>query len=184
MSSVIKFVVAVSCLACSPAEPSLALRAELDALRAEVSDLRVDVQGLRSDLSELPPARHPNPLSGVSSSASGSNLGKVERLRLSAEVREAFLAASEEDLRDLAVVIVHRDDRGQIDGLRLTRVLRDQLLYTMGLRSGDVIHEISGHRLVEGSDFDLLRQKMQAEGSVEILLTRRGDPLHFFIYAK
>ena len=115
---------------------------------------------------------------------SASYLGKVKRLRLSAAVREAFLAASEEDLRDLAVVIVHRDDQGQIDGLRLSRVLRDQMLFTMGLRSGDVIHELSGHRLVEGSDFDLLRQKMQAEGSVEILLTRRREPVHLFVYAK
>lgn len=78
-------------------------------------------------------------------------------------------------LSRMARAIPHKDSNGQPDGFRLSGVRRDQLLYNLGIRSGDIIHGVNGQPLTSIAEAMNAMQTLQRESSFTFEVTRRGQ---------
>jgi len=163
-------------------DPALGLRVELDALRAEISELRVEVTTLRNDLGGLP-RRDEHGRIGVAAKSlpRPSPYREPTSITVSPELAQALRAASPQELQELARVIPHRDERNRIDGVRLSGVTRDGVLHALGLRSGDILHEIDDHPIRGPADSPVLNEILTASKRSRILLTRRGELMRLVI---
>jgi len=80
-------------------------------------------------------------------------------------------------LSRMARAIPHRDASGNPDGFRLSGVRRDQLLYNLGIRSGDVIHGVNGKPLTTIAEAMGAMQSLQRDSSFSFEVTRRGQKM-------
>lgn len=78
-------------------------------------------------------------------------------------------------LSRMARAIPHRNSDGQPDGFRLSGVRRNELLYKLGIRSGDIVHGVNGQPLTSIAEAMNAMQTLQRESSFTFEVTRRGQ---------
>ncbi|MCB9665909.1 MAG: hypothetical protein H6732_17520 [Alphaproteobacteria bacterium] len=89
----------------------------------------------------------------------------------------------DEQLADLAGLgrmaraLLHRGSDGEYDGYRLSAIRRGSLPDKLGIRNGDIVHNVNGLELnsVEGAMKAL--EALRNEGSLKAEVTRRGQPV-------
>ena len=97
----------------------------------------------------------------------------------------AFSDLSTEDVDTMGRALLHRDAHGNVDGYRLSAIRSDSLPYTLGLRSGDVVHRVNGMPLssmeaalqawVSAQDDEVLHVDLtRGETSVELTIHLSG----------
>lgn len=69
----------------------------------------------------------------------------------------------------------HKDSDGNVDGFRLSGVRRNELLYKIGIRSGDVVHTVNGQPLTSMQEAMGAWQSMQGGSGFSFEITRRGQ---------
>lgn len=69
----------------------------------------------------------------------------------------------------------HKDSGGSVDGFRLSGVRRNQLLYKIGIRSGDIVHSVNGQPLTSMQEAMGAWQSMQGGSGFTFDITRRGQ---------
>lgn len=117
-----------------------------------------------------------------SRSASPSKAGESEQIVKQDDdtyiIDRQLYDASLQDLDALsrmARAIPHKDPSGNIDGFRLSGVRRNQLLYNLGIRSGDVVHGVNGKPLTSIAEAMNAMQTLQRESNFTFEVTRRGQ---------
>lgn len=115
-------------------------------------------------------------------SASTSSAGESEQIVKQDDdtyiIDRQLYDASLQDLDALsrmARAIPHKDPSGNIDGFRLSGVRRNQLLYNLGIRSGDVVHGVNGKPLTSIAEAMNAMQTLQRESDFTFEVTRRGQ---------
>jgi len=90
-----------------------------------------------------------------------------------------------DELARMGRALLHRDEDGVFDGYRLSAIRSDSLPYTLGLRSGDVVHRVNGMPLssmeaalqawVSAQDDEVLHVDLtRGETSVELTIHLSG----------
>jgi type II secretion system protein C len=82
-----------------------------------------------------------------------------------------------EGLSRMGRALLHRGPDGDFDGYRLSAIRRGSLPDKLGIRNGDIIHNVNGMDLnsVQGAMQAL--QTLQSENSLKFEVTRRGQPV-------
>ncbi len=80
-------------------------------------------------------------------------------------------------LSKMARATPHRDASGNVDGFRLSAVRRNNLLYNLGIRSGDVVHSVNGRPLTSVSDAMGAMQSLQRDASFSFEISRRNQKM-------
>ncbi|MFK7926715.1 MAG: hypothetical protein AB8H79_00890 [Myxococcota bacterium] len=85
----------------------------------------------------------------------------------------------EKRLQSLARLRPESSDNGGYDGIRFSAVNREELLYKIGVRSGDVVTDVGGQPLTSmGAAFGVLDGVLSgATREVEVRIMRRGQPV-------
>lgn len=73
--------------------------------------------------------------------------------------------------------LLHRGEDGAFDGYRLSAIRRGTLLDRLGLKNGDVVHRVSGHRLDSMTAAMQAFNELKDATELQVELTRNGDPL-------
>jgi general secretion pathway protein C len=68
----------------------------------------------------------------------------------------------------------HRDADGNVDGYRLSAVRRGTLLDKLGIKNGDIVHEVNGYPLNSSSGAMTAFQSLQTESSFQFDISRRN----------
>ena len=82
-----------------------------------------------------------------------------------------------EDLDKLASQVrvrPHRDSDGNVDGYRLSAIRRGTLLDKLGIKNGDIVHEVNGYQLNSSSGAMTAFQSLQSESSFQFDVSRRN----------
>lgn len=76
-------------------------------------------------------------------------------------------------LSSLGRAFPHKGPEGEIDGFRLSRIRKGSLGRQVGLRSGDVVHSINGHKLDSVAAAIGVLPDIKGTSSITVELTRR-----------
>jgi len=68
----------------------------------------------------------------------------------------------------------HRDSDGEVDGFRLSGIRRGSMLEQLGIKNGDIIHEVNGYPLNSNSGAMTAFQSLQSESNFTFDITRRN----------
>ncbi len=71
-------------------------------------------------------------------------------------------------------VVPHKDANGDIDGYRLSGIRRKSLFYKLGVKNGDVVHNVNGRDLTSVSAAMDAYNSLQNESNFSFDLTRRN----------
>ncbi len=78
-------------------------------------------------------------------------------------------------LSTMARAVPHRGTDGEVDGYRLSGVRRNSTLYQLGIRNGDVVHNVNGSSLASMQDAMTAYQGLQSQSRFTFDITRRGQ---------
>lgn len=84
------------------------------------------------------------------------------------------LAANPASLSRLGRATPHKSG-GEVDGYRLSRIRKNSPGRKLGLRSGDVVHSVSGYSLTNMGDAMKAFQELQDASEIEVELSRRDQ---------
>ena len=82
-----------------------------------------------------------------------------------------------EDLDKLASQVrvrPHRDSSGKVDGYRLSAIRRGTLLDKLGIKNGDIIHEVNGYPINSNSGAMTAFQSLTSESAFQFDISRRN----------
>lgn len=152
-----------------------ALERRLDAVESELQDLRgsEDVQReerrreLQARLEARRAARDADP------AVDGSDSPLIDDGP--ATLREAM--QDPEAAARMGRALLHRGEDGQFDGFRLSAIRRGSLGDRLGLKNGDIVHEIDGVPLVSLQAAMEAYAKSAAKERIQVQITRRGEPV-------
>ena len=68
----------------------------------------------------------------------------------------------------------HRDSDGEVDGFRLSGIRRGSMLSELGIKNGDIVHEVNGYPLTSNSGAMTAFQSLQSEANFTFDITRRN----------
>lgn len=68
----------------------------------------------------------------------------------------------------------HRDTDGNVDGYRLSAIRRGTLLDKLGVKNGDIVHEVNGYSLNSSSGAMTAFQSLQSESAFQFDISRRN----------
>ncbi|TNE86413.1 MAG: hypothetical protein EP330_21980 [Deltaproteobacteria bacterium] len=156
-------------LACGSAE----LEARVAELEAREAELVTQQQALeaRIDALEARPAPRPSrppvePIDGI-----------TPRSEWHYEVEPKVLEGLDMDgIARMGRALPHRSATGDMDGIRVSGIRRGSLPDQLGLRNGDVVHQVDGHPIVGMSQAMAAYEAVQDEDELTVELTRRGSP--------
>ncbi|MFK7927671.1 MAG: type II secretion system protein GspC [Myxococcota bacterium] len=97
-----------------------------------------------------------------------------ENYTISRELVDSTLADLD-SVSKMARARPHKDSDGKTDGFRLSGVRRNQMLYKIGIRSGDVVHSVNGQPLTSMQEAMGAWQGMQNGSGFSFDITRRGQ---------
>ena len=146
-----------SCSVVPQMQPAPDLEAEIARLDGEIASLRSEVALLRAV--PVPPA----PVA-------------PERICVPSELEELLLN-SPNPYKSRA--LLHLSADGEPDGYRLSAIRSTDLLYQLGIRSGDVIQRVNGEPITSIQASTALYQRYLREGAPEhatLDLLRKGQP--------
>ncbi len=103
----------------------------------------------------------------------GDNKFVVER----SLVEEAV--ANVEKLATQIRVVPHKGSDGEIDGYRLSAIRRGSLFDKLGVKNGDIVHEVNGHPLTSADGALKAYQALQSDSSFTFDVTRRNKKQTF-----
>lgn len=78
-------------------------------------------------------------------------------------------------LSKLARPVPHKDADGNIDGYRLSGIRRNSPLSQLGIKNGDIIHNVNGQSLASPTDAMGAFSALQTSSSFSFDITRRGQ---------
>jgi type II secretion system protein C len=78
-------------------------------------------------------------------------------------------------LSKLARARPHKDAAGANDGYRLSGVRRNEALYQLGIRSGDIVHSVNGKPLTDMGNAMSAFSQLQGGSDFSFEITRRGE---------
>ncbi len=155
------------------------LTSEVGGLKEEVEALRDQVKALeetqRKPLPPDPPVRpepvseRPTPvdISGISCEGTTCSIPR--------DTLEAMLANPAGLARQARVVPAMKD--GRVEGYKIFAVRPRSMLGALGIRSGDVLLEVSGHSLRSIDAAMEAYAELRDEDAVDVTLRRRGETL-------
>jgi type II secretory pathway component PulC len=159
--------------------------AELEKQLAELHERHQDLE-TRIDVLEAVPMRQakPDPVDRDMKTM----LNPVKWLVRSGEVWTIQGALVPDEFGALGRLILHRGASGEMDGFRLSAIRRGTALDALGIKNGDILHELNGAPLYPSLE-EILQslQRIRAEKpeQVTVKLTRRGEimevtaPIHW-----
>jgi type II secretion system protein C len=68
----------------------------------------------------------------------------------------------------------HRDSDGNVDGYRLSAIRRGTILDKLGVKNGDIVHEVNGYSLNSSSGAMTAFQSLQSESAFQFDISRRN----------
>ena len=71
--------------------------------------------------------------------------------------------------------LLHRGPDGQFDGYRMSAIRRDTLPDKLGIKNGDIVHEVNGYPLNSSSGAMTAFQSLQSESSFQFDISRRNN---------
>jgi hypothetical protein len=77
----------------------------------------------------------------------------------------------------LAHVAWHKDDAGKKDGFSIYRIGCGNPLAQVGLKNGDVIHTINGHKVKSIPQALVVVARVKRKERIEVIGSRRGEPI-------
>lgn len=126
----------------------------------------------------------PKTASSSSSNRSGTSDDTDDQIEKTGDstyvIDRALVDASMNDLDSLSRMArarPHKDSDGNVDGYRLSGVRRNQLLYKLGVRSGDVVHGVNGTPLNSMQAAMGAMQTLQNDSNFSFEITRRGQKM-------
>ncbi len=87
--------------------------------------------------------------------------------------------ANVEKLATQIRVVPHKGPDGEIDGYRLSAIRRGSLFDKLGVKNGDIVHEVNGHALTSADGALKAYQALQSESSFTFDVTRRNKKQTF-----
>ncbi len=87
--------------------------------------------------------------------------------------------ANVEKLATQIRVVPHKGPDGEIDGYRLSAIRRGSLFDKLGVKNGDIVHEVNGHALTSADGALKAYQALQNESSFTFEVTRRNKKQTF-----
>lgn len=118
------------------------------------------------------------PAKGASSSSSDDDDGIQKESDDQYVVPQSVVDNALEDLDKLASQVrvrPHRDSDGNVDGYRLSAIRRGTLLDKLGIKNGDIVHEVNGYPLNSSSGAMTAFQSLQSESSFQFDISRRNN---------
>lgn len=82
-----------------------------------------------------------------------------------------------EGLSKMARAMPHKGTDGNTDGYRLSGIRRNSPLYALGIRNGDVIHNVNGTSLANPADAMGAFQSLGSTSNFNFDITRRNNPV-------
>jgi general secretion pathway protein C len=76
-------------------------------------------------------------------------------------------------------VVPHKGPDGEIDGYRLSAIRRGSLFDKLGVKNGDIVHDVNGHSLTSADGALKAYQALQNESSFTFEVTRRNKKQTF-----
>ncbi len=107
----------------------------------------------------------------------GSEDGEVQRDGDNFTVERSLLDEAMENMDKLATqvrVVPHKGAGGEVDGYRLSAIRRGTLFDKLGIKNGDIVHNVNGQSLMSTSDAMNAYQGLQNESSFTFEITRRN----------
>ena len=115
--------------------------------------------------------------SGSRRSAKTSRSSTINKTISRAEVKQKVLNNLDNAMRGLRAGPYRRN--GKVQGYRLIRIRPYNILYKLGMRSGDVVKRINGHRITGTKKLYSLWESLKDAAKVSVDVNRRGRNLHF-----
>lgn len=138
-------------------------------VRIERDDGSIEYLDIGGEDAERPRASAPateDPASGIE--ASGTDHYTVERSVIDNALDDLDALANEVRVRP------HRDSDGEVDGYRLSGIRRGSMLEQLGIKNGDVVHEVNGYPINSNSGAMTAFQSLQSESNFTFDITRRN----------
>lgn len=89
------------------------------------------------------------------------------------------LLENPEQLASQVRVIPHKDEGGQIDGYRLSGIRRNSIFYKLGVKNGDIIHNVNGMPLDSMSNAMDAYNSLGSSKNFSFEITRRRQKQNF-----
>ena len=118
------------------------------------------------------------PAKGSSASSRSDDDGIQKESEDQYVVPQSVVDNALEDLDKLASQVrvrPHRDSDGNVDGYRLSAIRRGTLLDKLGIKNGDIVHEVNGYPLNSSSGAMTAFQSLQSESSFQFDISRRNN---------
>ena len=138
-------------------------------VRIERDDGSIEYLDIGAEDAERPRAsarESEEPVSGIEEA--GSDHYTVERSVIDNALDDLDALANQVRVRP------HRDSDGEVDGFRLSGIRRGSMLEQLGIKNGDIIHEVNGYPLNSNSGAMTAFQSLQSESNFTFDITRRN----------
>jgi type II secretion system protein C len=121
--------------------------------------------------------RAERPVQKPSSNARFSNAKQIKKVLSRSDVESKVFQRVNEILTQIAIAPYMKD--GQMEGLRLARVPRDNIVYELGGRSGDIVRRVNGHELNKVDQMYKLWENIKDDAFITVDLERNNQIFSF-----
>ena len=144
---------------------STIIRIEKKRVVIERSNGDIEYLEINEEDSTRPTRRTPTSEDGISSD--GDEV-VVERSVIDEAIEDIDRLASQ--IR----VVPHRGDDGSVDGYRLSAIRRGTIFDKLGIKNGDIVHEVNGQALTSTAEAMSAYQSLESDDSFSFEITRRN----------
>jgi general secretion pathway protein C len=121
--------------------------------------------------------RAERPVQRPSSDALFSNAKQIKKVLSRSDVESKVFQRVNEILTQIAIAPYMKD--GQMEGLRLARVPRDNIVYELGGRSGDIVRRVNGHEVNQIEQMYKLWENIKDDAFITVDLERNNQIFSF-----
>jgi type II secretion system protein C len=115
----------------------------------------------------------PEPVREMESADKFSSAREVKKVLSRSEVETKVFQKVNEILTQIAISPYMKD--GKMEGLRLVRVPRDNIVYELGGRSGDLVRRVNGHELNQVDQMYKLWENIKDDSFISVDLERNNQ---------
>jgi type II secretion system protein C len=121
--------------------------------------------------------RAERPVQQPSSDARFSSAKQIKKVLSRSDVESKVFQRVNEILTQIAIAPYMKD--GQMEGLRLARVPRENIVYELGGRSGDIVRRVNGHELNQIEQMYKLWDNIKDDAFITVDLERNNQIFSF-----
>ncbi len=121
--------------------------------------------------------RPERPVQQQSADARFSNAKQIKKVLSRSDVESKVFQRVNEILTQIAIAPNMKD--GQMEGLRLARVPRDNIVYELGGRSGDIVRRVNGHEVNKIDQMYKLWENIKDDAFITVDLERNNQIFSF-----